>query len=195
MKNNFLASFPTPDRDSIGSVSASAGSVKIGRAGRLAAALICALAVCVLLTPPSARAAACPVQGLTTHNGKAAIDVVGLSARGVSCAKAAGVARQVARSLATGNSLNLAGAAGVAIATMTPCAKCATQTHVSIGYPAGTIKMTLKGAAKLAGRAAAVIPFPNIPFPKIPGFPSFPRLPNIPGRVSPSSPNDGVTTV
>jgi len=138
-----------------------------------------------------------PVKGLTTHAGKVGVDVVGLSTQGLSCTKADGVARQVAHSLSAGSSLDLTGAAGIAVATTTPCEKCATQTHVSLSYPTGTIEMTLKGATKLFAGTGAAIPFPTIPFPKIPGlqFPSFPRLPNIPNLQSPANPNNGVTTV
>jgi hypothetical protein len=175
----------------------STGQATLGRAGRLVATLICALATWALLAPASAAAATtCPVHGLTIHAGKVGVDVVGLSAQGVSCQKAVDAARQVAHGLAGGSSLNLAGPAGIAVATTTPCEKCATQTHVTLSYPTGTIKMTLKGATKLFARAGAAIPFPTIPFPRIPGFqfPSFPRFPNIPNFPSPV-PSNGTTTV
>ena len=174
------------------------GPINLARAGRLLAALICVLAAWIILTPASAAAATtCPVQGLTVHAGKVGVNVVGLSAQGISCTKAIGVARQVAHSLTVGNALNLAGAAGIAIATITPCNTCVPQTHVSLSYPAGTIKMTLTGATKLFAGTGAAIPIPTIPFPKIPGFqfPDFPRFPNIPNFPSPVNPNQSATTL
>lgn len=170
-----------------------------GRVAKILGALIGAVAACALILPvPAGAATSCPTHGLTLHvAGKASLDVVGLSAQAVSCTKAVTVAREVARDLATGGSISVSGAAGIAIASTTPCAGCATETHVALTYPTGTINVTLKGATKLSAAGSTTLPFPAVPVPRIPGlqFPSFPSLPNIPTFPAPVNPNSGITTV
>jgi hypothetical protein len=159
-------------------------------------AFIGALAACALFLPAAAGATtSCSTHGLAPHvAGKASLDVVGLSAQGFSCTKAASVAREVAHDLAAGDSINLSGAAGIDIASTTPCVKCATETHVALSYPNGTISVVLKGATKLSSAGSGTIPVPTLPFP---GFqvPSFPGFPNIPSFPAPADPNSGITTV
>jgi hypothetical protein len=164
---------------------------KSGRVRNLLGALTVAVAAYALILPAPALAAT-NCQGLTLRvAGKARVDVVGLSAEGFSCTKATTVARQVAREITAGRSLNLSGATGIEIASTTRCSGCAAETRVSLGYPTGTINVLLRGAAKLPSVGTATIPFPVLPFPRIPDFP-FPDVPTLP---APTIPDTGVTTV
>jgi len=167
--------------------------VKAGRAGVILGAFIGALVACALILPaPAMAATSCSTPGHTLHVApKANLDVVGLSAQGFPCTKAIAVAREVARDLAAGSSISLSGAAGIDITSTTPCAGCATETHVSLSYPTGTINVSLKGATRLSSSGGAMFPSPALPFPRIPDFP----FPNIPSFPAPTIPNSGITTV
>jgi hypothetical protein len=171
-------------------------STRTGGVGRSLGLLIGALSACALmLAAPAGAATSCSTHGLTLRaSGKASLQVVGLSAQGVSCAKATGVARRIARDLATGTSITLAGVSGIDVASSTPCANCATQTDVSLSYPAGSVNVSLKGATKLSASGSSAVPTPSLPFPRIPGF-EFPAVPALPNFPTPVNPNSRFTTV
>jgi len=162
--------------------------------------LIGVLAACALALPgPAVGAAGCSTHRLQfPASGRASLQVVGLSADGFSCAKAASVARTVARELGTGRPIALAGVNGIDI-NSNSCPSCVSETHVSLTYRTGTINLILKGKSVLSGPGSdtlpfPALPFPALPFPRIPGFqpPTFPTIPSVP---TPMNPNSGVTTV
>src|SRR5579872_470175 len=112
-----------------------------------------ALLSVLMLAAPGNAATRCDVTA--TPMAHSQWKVVQLSVQGVGCAKAATVARQVGVDLAAGKPLTLSGASGIDIASTTPCANCATKTHVAITYPNGTIDVSLTGKTNVANPAAS----------------------------------------
>lgn len=153
---------------------------KSGRVVRILGALIGGLAACALILPaPASAATTCSTQGLTLHFvGKARLDVVGLTVQGFSCAKAGAVTRQIVRDLSTGGSISLSGVAGMEISSDVPCARCVTETQVSLSYPNGTIDVSLKGMTKAPPSGSIPFALPSLPLPRIPGF-VFPSIPSL----------------
>jgi len=118
------------------------------------------------------------VSSATAGSRQSRVAVLRVNVRGLSCAKAVSVAREVASDLAAGRAITLPGTTGLDLVSTTSCASCAPRTEVSIDYPGGAVTLSIRGAS---GVASAQIP-------TTPGFP-FPITPTIPLPANPFSPS------
>jgi hypothetical protein len=118
--------------------------------GALAAATLAAVSLPVAhaaAAPAQARASVtCSKHGLAAARGSAALKVVRIRAAGVRCAVAARAAAQVARQLERGGSVSVPGSDSVQISSVS-CTGCRPRVDVLIGYPSGTVHVTLAGTA------------------------------------------------
>jgi hypothetical protein len=126
------------------------------------------LALALAAAAPAAPAgAACSTRGLAFSS----VRVVGLTAEGVGCTRARGVASQIAQDLLHGRGITVSGAQSLGISEES-CTGCGTTTSVAITYPGGQVTVALRGG----GAAGA-------PVPSVPALPTFPPVP--PGRSGP----------
>jgi hypothetical protein len=114
--------------------------------------IFAALALPALATA-SKGAAACSIHGLTVSS----VRVVGLSARGLSCSAARGVAVKIVRELGRGQPISVTGDEGFSMSQST-CTGCKTTTSVSIQYPRGTLTISIRGGS---GSNSTTVPLPS----------------------------------
>ena len=123
----------------------------------LAIAAGCALSLCFGATA-RATTVSCSTHGLQRS-------IVRIRAEGVECDIARSAAARVARELAHGSAIAVPGSNGLALASVS-CTGCPFRTKVSLGYPSGSVTVTLKGRA------------PHVTMPKMPTLPTSPALPD-----------------
>lgn len=160
------------------SMSAVGTLVKLGVALAIAAALLVTGAT--FAGAQTTATTTCSTRGLRAATGggrtSSPLSVVRLDAEGVSCSRAAGVARQVVADLAGGKPVSVNGAEGIDIVSSSACGGCASETQLSLTYPAGVVTIEVRGA--LPG-SSGTGQLPSTPFPQFPDFP-FPQVPTIP---------------
>jgi hypothetical protein len=97
------------------------------------------------------------------------VKVVGLTARGVSCAEAETLASTVAKQLSRTGSVSLPEAASLAMSSSAPCRSCAGTTDVKVLEPDGAeVTVTVRGKTKnLVGGAQLAVPPLTLPLPSV----------------------------
>lgn len=129
-------------------------------------ACIAVASACLSLAAPafSSHSVKCSTRGLATAaHARSGVEILSLTASGVSCGKAVELARTITNELELGKPLSSAGSTEVGLSQTTPCGSCATDTHVSLTYANGaTIELALKGHLRSAVGGTEV-PFPQLP--------------------------------
>jgi hypothetical protein len=95
--------------------------------------------------------AACSTKGLSV----ASVRVVQLRVQGVSCPSARRVAGRVAQELVHGRQISVSGSSSFSISQST-CTGCKAATSVSIGYPSGTVTISLRGGSTSSGAIPSI---------------------------------------
>jgi hypothetical protein len=126
---------------------------RLAWAGIVAAALAATVAA---VSGAATRAASCSTNGLSV----APVRVVLLRAEGVSCTSARKVAGSVARDVAYGRTISIAGSIGFGM-TEQSCTGCRTTTRVSVTYPHGSITVGLSGGSGPSEAPPEPIPTPE----------------------------------
>jgi hypothetical protein len=97
----------------------------------------------------------CSTRGLSAERGRAAAHVVGLSVDGLTCRTGRAIAGTIARDLSRGEAISIAGASSYSMSEISSCtSRCASETEVSVGYPRGSVKVSLGGALGASGGTA-----------------------------------------
>jgi hypothetical protein len=126
-------------------------------------ALLAGFALSAAAVRAAPAGAACSTRGLAFSS----IRVVGLTAEGVGCPRARGIAGEIAQDVLHGRGISVTGAESLSY-SQASCTGCRTTTSVSVTYAGGQVTVALRG-----GTAGATAPSP-------PSFPAPPTLPSVP---------------
>ncbi|MBV8396199.1 MAG: hypothetical protein JO064_08060 [Actinobacteria bacterium] len=106
----------------------------------------------------------CPSAGISYFAGRVGYRVVGLDTQGVPCLRARSVAALLAKNLALGKPVTIAGSESYAETTATPCLGCAGRTEVTLQFASGQLVVTMAGRGPVAAPLVPSLPFP-VPIP------------------------------
>ena len=120
-----------------------------------------ALSVSAAAVRAAPAGVACSTRGLAFSS----VRVVGLTAEGVGCSRARGIAGEIAQDVLHGRGISVTGAEGLSY-SQASCTGCKTATSVSVTYAGGQVTVALRG-----GTAGATAP-------SLPSFPAAPTLPS-----------------
>ena len=126
-------------------------------------ALLAGFALSAAAVRAAPAGAACSTRGLAFSS----IRVVGLTAEGVGCPRARGIAGEIAQDVLHGRGISVTGAESLSY-SQASCTGCRTTTSVSVTYAGGQVTVSVRG-----GRAGATAP-------SSPSFPAAPTFPSIP---------------